>query len=334
MRQPELSILVAAHRVQTLLPEAVRSVLACAEGVAIEIVVASDDGTDYAACLPPDARLRFTAPGPVATGAFAARNRALATARGTHVLMLDGDDALEGPPTAIARALDEARATGAVLVPSIVRDPGGAPLRRIPPAATPRFGFAHWADAFASLHLLARRDLVRPFRPFRLIDDVLFDLSALAASGGEAPVATELAYRYQLRPGQMTDTAGARFDAEYGQALRLIARDGAGLGPHAPAAAAVLRRWRAMNRLVGGGGTRPALGDYHRAVAGYLAGEWPAGRRRTGAGGAALPRPPEALRDRLAGRAAGGRATATHPGRVEPEPAAHAPEPRDAADSG
>lgn len=282
VRQPELSILIAAHRVQALVPEAVRSALACAEGVAIEIIVASDDGSDYAACLPPDPRLRFTAPGPVATGAFAARNRALTIARGAHVLMLDGDDALEGPPAAIARALDQARETGAVLVPSIVRDPGGAPLRRIPEPGTQHVGFAHWADAFASLHLLVRRDLVQPFRPFRLIDDVLFDLAALAAAGGEVLVATDLAYRYQLRAGQMTDTAGARFDAEYAEALRLIARDGLALGRHAPAAAAVLRRWRAMNRLVGGGGARPALGDYHRAVAAYLGGEWPAGRRRAG----------------------------------------------------
>jgi glycosyltransferase involved in cell wall biosynthesis len=292
VRLPDLSLLIAAHRVQALVPEAVRSAFACAEGAAIEVIIASDDGTDYAPCLPPDPRLRFTAPGPVATGAFAARNRALAIARGTHVLMLDGDDALEGPPAAIARALDQARATGAVLVPSIVRDPAGAPLRRIPEPSTRRFGFAQWADAFASLHLLVRRDLAQPFRPFRLIDDVLFDLSALAASGGAAPVATDLAYRYQLRAGQMTDTAGARFDAEYGQALRLIARDGAGLGRHAPAAAAVLRRWRAMNRLVGGGGTRPALGDYHRAVAGYLAGEWPAGRRRAGGVGRGLREAP------------------------------------------
>ena len=299
VRQPELSVLVAAHRVQTLVPQAVRSVLACAGGAAVEIVLASDDGTDYAPCLPPDARLRFTAPGPVATGAFAARNRALAIARGAHVLMLDGDDALEGPPGAIAKALEEARATGAVLLPSIVRDPGGAPLRRIPQAGTPHFGFAAWASAFASLHLLVRRDLVRPFRPFRLIDDVLFDLAALAAAGGEAPVATQLAYRYQLRAGQMTDTAGARFDAEYAEALRLIGRDGAGFGRHAPAAAAVLRRWRAMNRLVGGGGTRPGLGDYQRAVADYLAGGWPAGRRRTGGGGRCPPpdlHPPETER--------------------------------------
>jgi hypothetical protein len=299
VRQPDLSILIAAHRVQALVPEAVRSVLARAEGVAVEVILASDDGTDYAPCLPPDPRLRFTAPGPVATGAFAARNRALAIARGAHVLMLDGDDALEGPPGAISRALGEARAAGAVLVPSIVRDPGGAPLRRIPEPGTLRYGFAQWADAFASLHLLVRRDLAQPFRPFRLIDDVLFDLAALAAAGGCVPVASGLAYRYQLRAGQMTDTAGARFDAEYAEALRLIARDGAGLGPHAPAAAAVLRRWRAMNRLVGGGGTRPALGDYHRAVAGYLAGEWPAGRRGAGGGGRRpppAPLPPEAER--------------------------------------
>lgn len=280
MSRPDLSILIAAHRLRTEVPMAVASVLDRAAGVAVEVLVASDDGTDYAEVLPPDLRLRFVPVGPVATGAFAARNRALDMARGAHVVMLDGDDALEGPPDAIAAAIAQAREAGAVVVPSIVRDPSGAAVRRIPAEGVARFGFAGWASAFASLHLIVRRDLVRPFRPFRLIDDVMFDLSALAAVGGEAPVARGLAYRYQLRPGQLTDTAGSRFDAEYAEALRLIAADDAGFGMHASAAAAVLRRWRAMNRLVGGGGGRPGLGDYHRAVAGYLAGEWPAGRRR------------------------------------------------------
>lgn len=281
MARPDLSVLIAAHRLRREVPAAVASVFRCADGAAVEVVVASDDGTDYAGVLPPDPRLRFTPVGPVASGAHAARNRALALAAGTHVLMLDGDDALEGPPGAIADALAMAGAAGAVLVPSVVRDAAGAAVRRIPDPGTRRFGFAGWASAFASLHLLARRDLAPAFRPFRLIDDVLFDLSVLAAAGGSVPVADGLAYRYQLRPGQATDTEGGRFDAEYARALGQIAVDGAGFGPHASDAAAVLRRWRAMNRLVGGGGSRPGLGDYHRAVAAYLAGDWPAGRRRS-----------------------------------------------------
>jgi len=270
MAAPDLSVLIAAHRLHDLVPRAVASVLARAEGAAVEIVIASDDGTDYAPLLPPDPRLRFAAVGPVATGAFAARNRALALASGAYVTILDGDDAFEGPPDAIARALAMAGG-GAVVVPSIVRDADGAEIRRIPASDRPFQGFAEWRNAFASLHLIARRDLVRPFADFRLIDDVLFDLRALAAAGGRAPVADALRYRYQLRPGQATDTAGARFDAEYARALAAIAADGFGFGEHAAAAARVLRRWRAMNRLVGGGGRRPALGDYHRAVAAFLA---------------------------------------------------------------
>lgn len=283
MRRPDLSILIAAHRLRREVPAAVASVLERAAGVAVEVVVASDDGTDYAEVLQPDARLRFTPVGPVASGAFAARNRALCLASGSHVLMLDGDDALEGPADAICAALAAIGPAGAVVVPSVVRDAAGQAVRRIPAEGVRRFGFAGWASAFASLHLIARRDLAPMFLPFRLIDDVLFDLAVLAAAGGEVPVAGGLAYRYQLRPGQATDTEGGRFDGEYARALGLIAAGGAGLGPHTPDAAAVLRRWRAMNRLVGGGGSRPGLGDYHRAVAAYLAGEWPAGRRRRAA---------------------------------------------------
>ncbi|MBW6396326.1 glycosyltransferase [Roseomonas sp. HJA6] len=280
MTRPDLSVLIAAHRLRMEVPVAVASVLDRAEGAAVEVVVASDDGTDYAEVLPADPRLRFAPVGAVASGAHAARNRALAFATGAHVLMLDGDDALEGPQDAIARALALARKAGAVVVPSLVRDPTGEPVRRIPAEGVARFGLADWASAFASLHVMAPRDAAPPFQPFRLIDDVLFDLSLLAAAGGQAPVAEALVYRYQLRPGQATDTAGGRFDAEYAEALALIAADGAGFGHHADAVAAILRRWRAMNRLVGGGGSRPALGDYHRSVAAYLTGDWPAGRRR------------------------------------------------------
>ncbi len=263
MDRPDLSILIAAHRLQDLAPRAVASALDRAAGAAVEVILASDDGTDYAPLLPPDPRLRFTPVGPVGTGAHAARNRALALARGAHVLMLDADDALEGPPDAIAQALCQARGAGAVVVPSVVRDLDGAPLRRIPPDGTARFGFAGWAEAFASLHVIAGRDLVQPFAPFRLIDDVVFDLRALAAAGGEAPVAQALRYRYQLRPGQATDVPWRRFDAEYAQAIAAIARDGFGFGEHAGAAVRVLWRWRAMNRAVGTRG----LGDYHRVVA-------------------------------------------------------------------
>jgi glycosyltransferase involved in cell wall biosynthesis len=264
MDRPDLSLLIAAHRLKDLVPRAVASVLDRAGGAAIEIVIASDDGTDYAPLLPADARLRFTPVGPVATGAHAARNRALAVATGAHVMILDGDDALEGPGDAIAQALAQAHRTGAVVVPSIVRDPDGQSLRRIPASDAGRFGFPQWRDAFASLHLIARRDLVQPFAAYRLIDDVIFDLRALAAVGGQAPVARALAYRYQLRAGQATDVPWTRFDAEYARALAAIAADGFGFGVHAVAAARVLRRWRAMNRAVG---TRPGLGDYHRVVA-------------------------------------------------------------------
>ncbi len=267
MNRAGLSVLIAAHRLRGMVPAAVASVLDRAEGAGVEVVVASDDGTDYAPLLPPDPRLRFTAVGPVASGAHAARNRALAVATGAHVMILDGDDALEGPPDAIARALAEARRAGAVLVPSIVRDPACAEVRRMPPAGTACFGFAPWREAFSSLHLIVRRDLVQPFPDFRLIDDVLFDLRALAAAGGEVPVASALAYRYQLRAGQATDTPWERFDAEYARALKAIAADGFGFAAQAVAAARVLRRWRAMNRMVG---TRPGLGDYHRAVAAWL----------------------------------------------------------------
>ncbi len=132
MPGPDISILIAAYRLRAEVPVAVASVFGCAGEARVEVIVASDDGTDYARCLPPDPRLRFTAPGPIASGAHAARNRALAIARGEFVLILDGDDALEGPPGAMAEALALARLAGCAIVPSIVRAPDGTEIRRIP----------------------------------------------------------------------------------------------------------------------------------------------------------------------------------------------------------
>ena len=270
---PEISILMAAHGLRAEIPAAVASVFAHAKDAAVEVVIASDDGTDYRECLPNDPRLVFVAIGPIATGAPAARNRALALARGNFITMLDADDAYEGQAHGLAAALAVARAEGAAVIPTIIRTPDGAELRRVPREGVQDIGWPEWRTVFSSLHVVRPRASVEPFRPFRLIDDVWSDLQALAQAGGRAPVCAALAYRYQLRTGQLTETRADSFDADYAEALALLRDDPTHFGAATPEVARILWRWRAMNRWAERTATgKPrALGHYHRHVAAYLA---------------------------------------------------------------
>jgi len=271
---PEISILMAAHGLRAEIAAAVASIFVHAEGAAVEVIIASDDGTDYRECLPPDPRLVFAAIGPIASGAPAARNRALALARGHFITMLDADDAYEGEAHGLAEALALARARGAAVIPTIIRTPDGAELRRVPPAGTQSLGLRAWREVFASLHVLRPRAKAAPFHPFRLIDDVWSDLRALAEAGGRAPVCSALAYRYQLRPGQLTETRAASFDADYAEALAMLRDDPEAFGAATAEVARILWRWRAMNRWAERATKRNTrqLGHYHRHVAAYMAG--------------------------------------------------------------
>jgi glycosyltransferase involved in cell wall biosynthesis len=271
---PEISILMAAYGLRAEIAAVVASIFVHADGVAVEVIIASDDGTEYRDSLPADPRLVFAPIGPIASGAAAARNRALALARGEFVTMLDADDAYEGRADGLAAALALARAQGAAVIPSIIRAPDGVALRRVPPPGTQHLGWQEWREVFASVHLLQPRATARPFRPFRLIDDVIWDLQGLAQAGGRAPVCATLAYRYQLRPGQLTETRAQSFDADYAEALAMLRETPADFGDAAPEVARILWRWRAMNRhaeRATKGAPRP-LGHYHRHVAAYLAG--------------------------------------------------------------
>jgi hypothetical protein len=118
------------------------------------------------------------------------------------------------------------------------------------------------------------RATAEPFRPFRLIDDVWADLQGLAGAGGRAPVSAALAYRYQLREGQLTDTRANSFDADYAEALALLRDDPGSFGAATSEVARIVWRWRAMNRWAARStqGKQRQLGHYHRHVAAYLAG--------------------------------------------------------------
>ncbi|MFL5540605.1 MAG: glycosyltransferase family 2 protein [Longimicrobiaceae bacterium] len=92
-----ISVIVPAYRAEPFIRRAVESVLGqtCPPS---EIVIASDDGTDYAELLREsglsDPRLRCVSTGEVGTGPAHARNTALDAASGRIIATLDADDLL------------------------------------------------------------------------------------------------------------------------------------------------------------------------------------------------------------------------------------------------
>jgi glycosyltransferase involved in cell wall biosynthesis len=92
-----ISVIIPAYRAEPYIRRAVESVLGqtCPPS---EIVIASDDGTDYAELLREsgvsDPRIRCVSTGEVGSGPARARNTALDAARGRIIATLDADDLL------------------------------------------------------------------------------------------------------------------------------------------------------------------------------------------------------------------------------------------------
>ena len=90
-----LSVIIPAYRAEPFIRRAVESVLGQTRPPS-EIVIASDDGTDYAELLRErglaDARIRCVSTGGTGTGPAHARNTALAAAQGRIIATLDADD--------------------------------------------------------------------------------------------------------------------------------------------------------------------------------------------------------------------------------------------------
>lgn len=199
---PEVSVLIPAWRAAEHIGRAVASVAASGlPAEAVEIVVASDDGSDYSACLPALASLRFCAPGPVASGPGPARNRALALARGRLVAFLDADDTWE--PGYLAALAPLARSRGLAFGATSVID-SEREILRLP--GGDRLVLERLGETGASFHPVLPRHRAGPFMPGPS-HDVVHAVEALARAGGAAAVAG-VAYRLELRPGSVSDAPG------------------------------------------------------------------------------------------------------------------------------
>jgi glycosyltransferase involved in cell wall biosynthesis len=230
-----VSVIIAAHRAHDTIVRAVQSLLD-QDWTAWEVVVVSDDGTDYRPTLQAagidDPRLIFTGTGRVGAGAPAARNAGLAAARLALVAPLDADDRFR--PGRLSTLAPLALAQGAAFDNvAVVRDEDDSPLLRLyeeghAPARLDGEGFLATS---VPMFPVVRRDLVPGWgEDVNFCDDVVFNVRVLDSAGPVPLVATPF-YEYRQRAGSITFSAdsGERAERCYRHVLDRLAGDGLGI---------------------------------------------------------------------------------------------------------
>ncbi len=252
-----VSIITPAYRAGAFIARSVASVLAQTWDD-WELLLVSDDGEDYRQVLGEagidDPRLRFLSTGAVARGAAAARNRALAEARGDLLAPLDADDVFR--PQRLARLVPLAQRYGAAGDNvRVVEDPGGDDLGTLFPEGPDLrwLGFRDYARTSVPMIFVFRRDRISwPWdEAVGFTEDTLFNLRGFEALG-RVPVTGEALHEYRVREGSVCHApdSGARAERAYSLALERIARGG--LGFRTPQARLLVREMlvarRALNR--------------------------------------------------------------------------------------
>lgn len=242
-----VSIIIAAYQAREFIGAAIASALK--QDVPLEIIVAPDEPrgvSDYTDLAARDPRIRVLEGVPAPTGPGAARNRALAVARGDYIALLDADDLWS--PDYLARLLPLAEQHGAAFGRTLITDWQGREIRSVA-GKNDVADFATFETAFASFHGVTRRDPRRRWQDV-LAEDVLFDLETLALAGGRAPYADDAVYQLRLRPASLTRDDGfiRNIAAGYEHLMAAITNNATAIGPaHQPAATQVFRHWAAMN---------------------------------------------------------------------------------------
>ncbi|MBT9384820.1 glycosyltransferase [Pseudooceanicola sp. CBS1P-1] len=260
MDDPEVSVIIPACHATATLPRALASVTRCGlPPERVEVVIASDDGRDYAALMPPAPGLVFTAPGPVRSGPGPARNRALAQARGRFLAFLDSDD--EWEPGYLAALLPLARRHGAAFGQTAILDAGVEILRL--PQQDPQLDLTTLAETGASFHPVMARAQARPFSALPS-QDVRHAAELIARLGGAAPLGPA---GYRLHLAARSTTAQASFPERVARAYAAHAEQVlSGLGdvpaPQRAAVARVFTRKAALNTAYQKGAL-PGQSFYH-----------------------------------------------------------------------
>lgn len=249
-----VSVVIPAFRAQATIARATASAL---RQNPAEIIVVSDDGTDYAPVLAGagvrDGRVRQITTGRIGAGPAIARNAGQETATGEIVAWLDADDLFHpGRLTALAPLVRE-RGAAADNV-RVVDDASGRELQCLFP---PGDGVMEMdAEGFLAtsvpMMFAVRRSLgLRWDEDLRLGDDVAYNLRLLDRLG-PLPVTLRPFHDYRVRLGSIchADDSAAKAEEGYGVMLRRLTEDGFGFTrPEIRAAfAASLQRKIALNR--------------------------------------------------------------------------------------
>lgn len=223
-----ISILMAAYKAEATISAAIASVLD-QHHQNWELIIASDCGADYLALCRAngidDPRLRMVATPAVGSGPSAARNRALAMARGDYLSILDADDTWL--PEKLSALLPLARESGLACDNTRAVHPNGKIIgTAYPVSATPRD-----IDALTMMNSgvphfpLLRRDLAGAgYRPdLRFAEDVVFNMEVIARAGAMTLLPQPLTH-YIQRPDSATNAPRSwqRAEAAYGQILAML----------------------------------------------------------------------------------------------------------------
>lgn len=262
---PLVSVLVPACRAGATVRDAVESALRGGlPPERLEILVESDDGSDYAmvADLP---AVQIAVSGAVASGTGAARNRALARARGEYVACLDADDLFA--PGWLAALLPGAKAEGAA-VSALEVEEGGAVILRLWQGQD-RLSLDDLAATGASVRGLVARARCPAFAD-ALSQDVLHMVQIMARTPGPLPVGA-VPYRLRLREGSITAAQDfpARVHRAYLDHIATLEADKALPPDRAIAAADIFRAKIALNAAYA---AEAAGRSYYRFIADRMKG--------------------------------------------------------------
>lgn len=260
----DATVIVAAWCAEKTLARAVESALA-QEGLCLEVIVVDDASPDATQAVAEtlaerDARVRVLRQA-VNSGPAAARNAALAAARGRWVAVLDADDAITPDRLARMVALGDAKAADAVYDDFQPVDATGRPLGPTHLAAIGLTGPEEWPlETFlAGCQAEAGRPGLGYLKPLMRLDflhrqklfyneslrngEDFHMIAGLLAAGGRLWVTPEPGYLYTAWSGSISN----RLDPDHAQALAkadagFLARHGTTMTPRA--AALMQRRMR------------------------------------------------------------------------------------------
>lgn len=245
-----------------------------------EMLIVSDDGSDYRAILTEqgvtDPRLRFFNSPTPASGPNVTRNIALKAARGQLIAPLDADDLYY--PTRLQRLVPLALTHGVAGDNArVVVDPINAAQSDELGLALPAFAGVRWlsieyyCQTTTPLIFVFQRQLIRQgWNPsVKLGEDTLFNLRALASTGGAAMIGVPL-HEYRVRHDSLchADDAAARAEQAYLFCQQQIQAGNMGLdAPEVmPEVQAMLQRKQRINREFDGALREGYRGSYQHYV--------------------------------------------------------------------